>query len=51
MGRNLRCKRYHEASYNCFPENPATQLLDELARRADRSVEEVISQESRDGND
>jgi hypothetical protein len=31
-----------EPAYNCYPEVPATALADELARRADRSVEEFL---------
>jgi hypothetical protein len=29
-------------SYNCYPEVPATALIDELTLRAERSVEDVL---------
>ncbi len=38
-----------KAAYNCYPEYPATQLLEELTRRAMRSVEQVFEENS-DGN-
>ncbi len=33
-------------SYNCYPEVPASALLEELSRRAERSIEELIPQDS-----
>jgi hypothetical protein len=36
-------------AYNCYPEIPATLLVDELARRAARSIDDVLSGEESDG--
>ncbi len=38
-----------EPSYNCYPEVPATSLIDELAARAERSVEQLLDLENGDG--
>jgi hypothetical protein len=36
-------------AYNCYPEVPATTLMDELQRRAERTIEEVLADEDFDG--
>ena len=36
-----------ELAYNCYPETPATDLLEELARRAERSIDDLLRKETR----